>query len=34
MREQPNRYGNQVGYRMDVEGAEGPRLNSVLFLVP
>ena len=31
MREEPNRYGNQVGYRMDLEGQDGigaPRLNS------
>ncbi|HEV8725701.1 MAG TPA: multicopper oxidase domain-containing protein, partial [Candidatus Binatia bacterium] len=31
MREEPNRYGNQSGYRMDLEGLEGidaPRLNS------
>lgn len=28
MREQANSYGNQVGYRMDVEGEEAPRLNS------
>ncbi len=27
MREEPNRYGNQSGYRMDLEGAEAPRLN-------
>jgi len=31
MREEPNRYGNQVGYRMDLESQDGidaPRLNS------
>ena len=28
MREEPNRYGNQSGYRMDLEGVEAPRLNS------
>jgi FtsP/CotA-like multicopper oxidase with cupredoxin domain len=31
MREEPNRYGNQSGYRMDLEGQDGidaPRLNS------
>jgi FtsP/CotA-like multicopper oxidase with cupredoxin domain len=31
MREEPNRYGNQSGYRIDLEGLEGidaPRLNS------
>jgi FtsP/CotA-like multicopper oxidase with cupredoxin domain len=31
MREEPNRYGNQSGYRMDMEGLKGmdaPRLNS------
>jgi FtsP/CotA-like multicopper oxidase with cupredoxin domain len=31
MREEPNRYGNLSGYRMDLEGPEGvaaPRLNS------
>jgi len=27
MREEPNRYGNQSGYRIDVEGANAPRLN-------
>jgi len=27
MREEPNRYGNQIGYRIDLEGAEAPRLN-------
>ena len=28
MREEPNRYGNQSGYRADLEGADAPRLNS------
>jgi hypothetical protein len=28
MREEPNRYGNQSGYRIDLEGVEAPRLNS------
>jgi FtsP/CotA-like multicopper oxidase with cupredoxin domain len=28
MREEPNRYGNQSGYRVDLEGVEAPRLNS------
>ena len=28
MREEPNRYGNQSGYRVDVEGMDAPRLNS------
>jgi FtsP/CotA-like multicopper oxidase with cupredoxin domain len=28
MREEPNRYGNQSGYRIDLEGADAPRLNS------
>jgi manganese oxidase len=31
MREEPNRYGNQSGFRMDLEGQDGidaPRLNS------
>ncbi len=28
MREEPNRYGNQSGYRIDLEGAKAPRLNS------
>ena len=31
MREEPNRYGNQSGYRIDLEGLEGkdaPRLNA------
>ncbi len=31
MREEPNRYGNQSGYRIDLEGPEGmaaPRLNA------
>jgi FtsP/CotA-like multicopper oxidase with cupredoxin domain len=28
MREEPNRYDNQSGYRIDVEGMEAPRLNS------
>ena len=27
MREEANRYGNQSGYRMDLEGADAPRLN-------
>jgi hypothetical protein len=27
MREEPNRYGNQSGYRIDLEGAHAPRLN-------
>jgi FtsP/CotA-like multicopper oxidase with cupredoxin domain len=28
IREEPNRYGNQSGYRADLEGVEAPRLNS------
>ena len=28
MREEPNRYGNQSGFRMDLEGVAAPRLNS------
>jgi FtsP/CotA-like multicopper oxidase with cupredoxin domain len=28
MREEPNRYANQSGYRIDLEGVEAPRLNS------
>jgi FtsP/CotA-like multicopper oxidase with cupredoxin domain len=28
MREEPNRYGNQSGYRIDLEGVDAPRLNS------
>ena len=28
LREEPNRYGNQSGYRMDLEGVDAPRLNS------
>jgi len=28
MREEPNRYGNQSGYLMDLEGMVAPRLNS------
>ena len=28
MREEPNRYGNQNGYRMDLEGVTAPHLNS------
>ena len=27
MREEPNRYGTQSGYRIDLEGMEAPRLN-------
>ena len=27
MREEPNRYGNRSGYRVDLEGVEAPRLN-------
>ena len=27
MREEPNRYGNQSGYRIDLEGVDAPRLN-------
>jgi len=27
MREEPNRYGNRSGFRMDLEGVEAPRLN-------
>ena len=28
MREEPDRYGNQSGYRMDLDGVDAPRLNS------
>jgi FtsP/CotA-like multicopper oxidase with cupredoxin domain len=28
MREEPNRYGNRIGYRVDLEGVDAPRLNS------
>ena len=28
LREEPNRYGNQSGFRMDLEGVDAPRLNS------
>ncbi len=28
LREEPNRYGNLRGFRMDLEGADAPRLNS------
>jgi FtsP/CotA-like multicopper oxidase with cupredoxin domain len=28
MREEPNRYGNQSGFRIDLEGVDAPRLNS------
>jgi FtsP/CotA-like multicopper oxidase with cupredoxin domain len=28
LREEPNRYGNQSGYRMDIEGMDAPRLNQ------
>ncbi len=28
LREEPNRYGNAPGFRMDIEGAEAPRLDA------
>lgn len=28
LREEPHRYGNRTGYRMDLEGTEAPRLDS------
>lgn len=28
LREEPNRYGNRSGFRMDLEGVDAPRLNS------